>query len=346
MEEYDKIERLIHAQLRGDIEVWDLNELLQWINQSPENKKQYELIKEYWQHSMWQPSVSSTALDEAYKRVLGQDFSDQKQVNNQFFLSTKKKPLTRWWSVAAAVVAVLLLSGLVLNRIVPFNQLLSTPDNGFKPLVVKKNPLTQKSNFRLPDGSEVWLNAGSELSYEQNFEGETRHVHLSGEGFFSVKKDVNKPFIVETDDFTVTALGTAFNIRSYKEEDKHAVALLSGKVEVDPTKTNHQQVVLNPGQGLVFDTQQKDFSDYVFDPEEVTGWKNSVLVFRGDDLKTVISKIRNWYGVEVTVEGTPPADFIVSGRFHNEYLSNVLRNLQYAREFEYEITNKSVKINF
>lgn len=346
MEEYDKIERLIHAQLRGDIEVWDLNELLQWINQSPENKKQYELIKEYWQHSMWQPTVSSTALDEAYKRVLGRDFSDQKQVNNQVFLSTKKKPLARWWSVAAAVVAVLLLSGLVLNRIVPFNQLLSTPDNGFKPLVVKKNPLTQKSNFRLPDGSEVWLNAGSELSYEQNFEGETRHVHLSGEGFFSVKKDVNKPFIVETDDFTVTALGTAFNIRSYDEEDNRAVALLTGKVEVESINKGDEQVVLDPGQGVVFNAKDEEFSEYFFHAEEVTGWKNGMLVFSADDLKTVVSKIKNWYGVEVTVEGTPPADFIVSGRFHNEYLSNVLRNLQYAREFEYEITNKSVKINF
>ena len=108
------------------------------------------------------------------------------------------------------------------------------------------------STFELPDGSKVWVNSDSRLSYGSRFNQKERVLSLEGEAYFEVTPDKDRPFIVETDELAVRALGTSFNVKSYEEEKDVSTVLMTGKVEVT---SDYDRLVLNPNERIVFNKQ-------------------------------------------------------------------------------------------
>jgi transmembrane sensor len=166
----------------------------------------------------------------------------------------------------------------------------------------------------LPDGSNVWLNAESSITYPTAFNGNERRVRLTGEAYFEVAKKTSQRFIVETMSDTITVLGTVFNVNAYTDEAAVKTSLLEGSVKIN-------NKILKPGQAYYKGSIQST------DLERDLAWKNGLFNFDGADLQTVLRQLARWYDIEVAYEGTYP-DMIFDGEIGRDLkLSQVLKVL-------------------
>ncbi|SMC40925.1 FecR family protein [Pedobacter africanus] len=178
--------------------------------------------------------------------------------------------------------------------------------------------------LRLPDGTLVWINAATTLSYPASFAGmKTRTVKLNGEAYFEVSKDKSHPFIVETAKQQVRVLGTHFNINSYADEGQTLTTLLEGAVEIN------DKTVLKPGEQARL-ADNGNLSVAQANVEEAMGWKNGFFLFDKDDLPTVMRQISRWYDINVKYEGAVPKASFDGKVYRNLNLSKALEVLKYA----------------
>jgi ferric-dicitrate binding protein FerR (iron transport regulator) len=178
---------------------------------------------------------------------------------------------------------------------VSYNSSLST-EVSFNTLYTPRGRVFQ---ITLPDGSEVWLNAASSLRYPTSFEGADRTVELSGEAYFDISPQANKPFKVKAAGQEITVLGTGFNVRAYKDDAQTATTLLQGKVAVNGA-------VLQPGQQA---RTQKDGPLKVsrIDTSQVVAWKNGMFNFENAGIGEVMKQLERWYDIDVVYENGIPA---------------------------------------
>ncbi|AWW33324.1 Fe2+-dicitrate sensor protein [Echinicola strongylocentroti] len=206
-------------------------------------------------------------------------------------------------------------------------------------VVVKYNPAGQKSSFRLPDGTVVYLNAKSKLSYPVTFSGDVRKVTMEGEAYFEVKKDNARPFVVDLGEEKVRVTGTSFNLCSFK--GFLSVALVEGGVTYVSQKGDMEQ--LQPNEMLT-KVPHGAVSKRQFDPLEICGWKDNYLIFKDDPFDKVVMKLERWYGVKISSKLTLNADWSYSGTYHDKSLEYVLEGIGIASEFAYAIEGKNVTI--
>nr|WP_199077469.1 FecR family protein [Pedobacter sp. ASV19] len=211
--------------------------------------------------------------------------------------------------------------------------LIYTPDNTNTPAssdVVTTNTIIIPNGglyeVQLPDGTHVWLNAASSLTYPTRFAGHSRKVKLTGEGYFEVAKDKFKPFEVETEDQRVQVLGTHFNINAYAEEKVQKTTLLEGSVKVISKMAS---VLIKPGEQVI--NQNNNLSVSPFNSAEAIAWKNGVFQFNHTELHSLMLDLARWYNVEVVYEGHIKKRFF-SGTIDKSYtLVEVLKVLELGR---------------
>lgn len=192
----------------------------------------------------------------------------------------------------------------------------------------------------LPDGSKVWLNAASSITYPAVFVGKQRNVKIKGEAYFEVAKDKEAPFIVDIDGkSTVEVLGTSFNINSYENEAYIKATLVEGSVKI--TKEN-QSAFLKPGQQARIDNAITVKSDV--DITQALAWKNGLFNFNGSDLRSVMRQLERWYDIKVQYEGSISNDVFKGEMYRNVNLSTVLRALQ-KMGVNYKLDGKTVVVH-
>lgn len=203
---------------------------------------------------------------------------------------------------------------------------------------------TDKGNMymlTLPDGTKVWLNAGSHLDFPAKFTGKTRHVSLKGEAFFKVAKNKSLPFIVESKGQQIEVLGTEFNINSYPDELATKTTLVEGSVSISSAKS---KFILKPGQQALLNTKGLlAVSDA--DTTLATAWKNNKFIFEDNDIQSVMRMISRWYDVEV-VYATAMPEVTFGGkvsRFQN--VSGVLRVLERTGGVHFKIEGKKIYVS-
>ena len=225
----------------------------------------------------------------------------------------------------------------------------------------------------LPDGTKVWLNAASSLSFPSTFQGlGNRKVELSGEAYFEVAKDKAHPFIVQTDKQLVEVLGTHFNINSYAYEQETKTTLLEGSVKVTSyqsvpssrgtegslghatsrdlsnsrddgkVRDKGQSAILKPGQQSVVTTQ---FLKIIpVDVEVATAWKNGNFLFRNEKLESILNRLAYWYNVEIVYEGKIPA-IVMSGIIERKRkLSSVLELITLTGGVKFRIEGRKLYV--
>jgi len=192
--------------------------------------------------------------------------------------------------------------------------------------------------LRLPDGSEVWLNAASSLTYTANLiEGGVRSVKLSGEAYFEIKKDKLHPFVVESSGQQVKVLGTRFNISSYPDEPSTKTTLLEGSVQLNG------QTVLKPGEQATIVAAGKMSVSHV-DVDEAVAWKNGKFMFLDENIEGIMRKLGRWYNVEVTYEGTPPTKTFTASISRFDNISKILDKLSYTNNVHFKIEGRRVTV--
>jgi ferric-dicitrate binding protein FerR (iron transport regulator) len=221
------------------------------------------------------------------------------------------------------------------------------------PLVIPKivvyeeynTPPGVKSTLTLQDGSKVMLNSGSSIRYIKNFEANQRELYLKGEAYFEVAKDSLRPFTVITDGVKTTALGTAFNISAYADEEIN-VSLVEGKVAVEVDDESATRIALEKGEGLKFDGETRQAKKGQFDTELILAWTKRKIIFQQVRMMEAIRILENWYGVKFKLKNQPKPDLYIYGVYEDEILENVLEGLSYTARFEYEIDQDEVEIIF
>ncbi|RNI37818.1 FecR family protein [Hanamia caeni] len=177
----------------------------------------------------------------------------------------------------------------------------------------------------LPDGSKVWLNASSSLRFPTAFIGKERNVELTGEAYFEVAKNKEKPFHVNVNGMQVEVLGTHFNINAYADENSIKTSLLEGSVKI---KRGSVSGLLKPGQQGILDDNNNDLKINRADMDEVVAWKNGLFQFDGANIKTIMLEISRWYNMEIVYEGNVPERSFVGKISRDAQLSDVLKILE------------------
>ena len=226
-----------------------------------------------------------------------------------------------------------------------------------------------RTKIQLPDGSQVWVNSGSSLTYEDNFKGSTREVHLDGEAYFDVVKDPSRPFIVHTTGIDIKDMGTAFNVKAYKMEPVIEATLIHGSIEViNKNRPGSPGVMLKPHEKLVYNkypvTDQRDQRADIVVPESdaysitikplnnniadsdivETAWVYNKLVFEDERFETLALKMERWYNLKISFENEKLKDYRISGSFVNETPEEAFKELQFLVPFRYSVKNNEVKI--
>lgn len=190
----------------------------------------------------------------------------------------------------------------------------------------------------LPDGTKVWLNAASSLYFPSAFEGDNRQVVLTGEAYFEVTRNKEKPFIVMAGGIRVNVLGTHFNINAYPEEKAVKTTLLEGSVRISKGDITG---LLKPGQQGVLDNDKTGVTVSNADIEEVMAWKNGLFQFDGADITTVMEEIGRWYDVDVEYPGKIPMHRFQGKISREAQLSDVLKILELSN-VKFTVTGKKI----
>ncbi len=236
-----------------------------------------------------------------------------------------------------------------------------------------------KTKMLLPDGTEVWLNAETKLSYPNNFkEADHREVTLSGEAYFKVKHDANHPFIIHTRYLNITDLGTAFNVRAYPNEEKNEATLIKGSISVSLKADPDKNLLLKPGEKITYFTannqlkkEQKPKQPSVpvklktirkpqrlevthIEPVIVnvgdtvvseTAWLNNQLIFNNENFSELAQRMSRYYNVNIIIRNEAVEKYSFTGIFEGESLEEALKELQMIRPFSFKINKNSVIIN-
>ncbi len=222
-----------------------------------------------------------------------------------------------------------------------------------------------KSKIQLPDGTHVWLNADSRISYNENFQGSIREVTLSGEAFFDVARDESRPFVIHTSVIDVKVLGTSFNVRSYADEENTETSLIHGSVEITLRNSPEKKFTLKPNDKLIVSNeeagvegvkdQQKNkkrvlltWGKIRFKETDTTAvetmWVKNKLVFDEESLESIATKLERWYDIKVTLTDESLNRTNYSGIFIDETVEEVIEALQITGKFRYTLNKKELTI--
>ena len=193
----------------------------------------------------------------------------------------------------------------------------------------------------LPDGSKVWLNAASSLSYPVNFSARERRVMLQGEAYFEIARNAGRAFKVVTATQTVEVLGTHFNVDAYSDNAMVRTTLLEGSVKV--VTAPGTQLMLKPGEQARFNNQTGALQKSNVSEEDVIAWKNGYFIFNDTWLTDVLLQLSRWYDVQVDQATIPRIRY--SGSIpRQKTLQEVLAMLEFTGNRHFEIVNRTIKV--
>lgn len=198
-----------------------------------------------------------------------------------------------------------------------------------------------KTHFFLPDSTEVWLNSASTIMFPSVFNGTTRTVELNGEAYFKVYKNKRKPFIVKNGDFAVEAVGTAFNLCAYSEDNKFLATLEEGKIKVSD-ETAQKSFLLEPGQQVRFLVSQKRLYKWDVNVSEIVAWKDGRLVFNQTPFSDVVRSLSRWFNADIQLADESIANYRYTATFTNENLYQVLELLKLTAPIDYSLDKRLI----
>ncbi len=191
-------------------------------------------------------------------------------------------------------------------------------------------PAGVKTQVALPDGSMVWLNSGSSLSYPAFFDRESRKVELKGEAYFEVIKNERSPMLVSVNNMKVKVYGTKFNVHAFPGDDRVATTLIEGKIAIIPDHSR-EEFLLKPGYTCAFSTRDlKITSKKVENMVSVIGWKDGKLLFQNEQFSGIILRLNRWYNVDIRLHDKSLGDYVLFATFVDQNIEQVLDILSFS----------------
>jgi transmembrane sensor len=193
----------------------------------------------------------------------------------------------------------------------------------------------------LPDGTGVWLNSSSALSYPTEFSGNERRVKLTGEAYFEVAKNKDKPFYVEMNNVQVKVLGTHFNISAYADDNDLTTTLLEGSVQISK---NGGLALLKPGQQAVIGSNANAITVSKANIKEAMAWKNGYFMFNDDNIVDIMKRVSRWYDVDIEYKGNFGAQRFGGTFTRSKSITDLLKNLEQISNVHFKITGRRITV--
>lgn len=197
-------------------------------------------------------------------------------------------------------------------------------------------PEGQRSEVVLSDGTKVWLNARSSLTFPKHFKDTARIVELSGEAYFDVTHDEARKFIVKTKDYNIKVLGTEFNVIAYAEKNIFETSLIQGSVEVS-SKLSEDRIILTPNERVYLTNDGKLATTEIVNYDQFL-WKKGIMALENEPVKDILEKLEYYYDVKITMKNNEILTSRYTGKFWiKDGVEQVLRVLQLRHKFNYTI---------
>lgn len=251
------------------------------------------------------------------------------------------KATSLYGKIAAILTIPLLLGGLWLyqNNVTIKSEYERISEFHRTKLLTVKAPFGGRLNFELPDGSQVWLNSGTEIKYPAYFENNKREVNIQGEAYFKIKKS-DTPFIVSNDGPPIKVYGTEFNVNAYEENDHIIVALASGKISL---KMNNEEVFLSPNEISSFNKKNNKLTIQKSDIERFSCWREGKYIFRDTSLSSIIKTLQRHFNVKIEITDPEIADYIYNATIKEESFEQILDLLSLSAPIKYQYKRQSLK---
>lgn len=362
---------LFSKKLSGEATADDNKELEVLIHQHPEWQYSIQTLEDLWHQK---PGRDYMHEEDAYllhihrMKELNISFDEYPdESKNMVVVSSNRR---KWYWAAAAIflsVLGLFIFGNFSGRKNQVNEQVTSYANE-----VSTRP-GSKSMIKLPDGSVVWLNAGSKITYNKDFGVKIREVTLTGEGFFDVAKNKEKPFIIHTASINIKVLGTAFNVKAYPEDKLTETSLIRGSIEVTIKNRPNDKIILSPSEKLIVENNlikpeaRPGISSVPVQaapvvPEPMvsinklkysvadssvaeTQWINNKLVFRDETFEDLAVKMERWYDVKIEISDPRLKQARLNGIFESETILQALEALTISIPFRYEQTGSKIIIH-
>jgi len=363
---------LLSLRLSNEATPDEITELETLLQQHPDLDAKAKLMIGLWQGNAEKTDTGSTssAYDKHLQRLSNQltapalefeNIPDEEEEMEDKVVSINRGR-RKWYWIAASVAAIVIITIALLNTTTRINKTGRMAEN------TVSTKAGSKSKIQLPDGTEVWLNADSKIEYNENFNVKLREVKLSGEAFFDVVKNKEKPFIIHTAQMDVKVLGTAFNVRSYPDETTSETALLRGAVEITLHNNPDKKYYLKPNDKLVLNnnitavadsvatgTQQDNADKQMVKMKKVhidtnenditeTMWVKNKLAFDNELLEKILAETERWYNVHIELKNEKVKTFRFTSVFENKPLTDVLEALCLAAHLHYQVKGADVTI--
>ena len=320
MEKSNIITRIIKKFLSGRFSVETEEKVQRWIMKEENAEEKEKASLEYWNEL---DTEADSKTYSALERVNLRTGYNKEHLENIVLYH-------KFVRIVAVVIPICLLAGGLLYYIPSENEQIEI-----------STAYGEQKRLVLPDSSEVWLNAGSTITYPKTFTKENRVVTLDGEAYFSVRKDDAKPFIVETSQLSVKVLGTKFNVKAYKHSEEITTTLIEGKVhfEFNNTAQKPQYITMAPGQKLIYYSQSGKTELYTTSGEGELAWKDGIIVFKQTSLQDALEILADRYDVEFIVRRNVPDDDLFSGTFTSRSLEQILNYIEASSKIRWRYLN-------
>ncbi|HWB95018.1 MAG TPA: FecR domain-containing protein [Puia sp.] len=366
---------LVAKKLAGEATPEELRELDELLRNNPDLYYPLQTISDLWKHT---PPVNPRDIEQAEKAFSAHldRMGDLRlepgpaAVSDDLLPAKRRSPLRRIAILTVPLACVLIGLGWYLRH----------ADRTTPPQVaVKPAPVTNAANeiyttngsrthLTLPDGTRVWLNAGSRIDYPKNFGNTQREVELTGEAFFDVAANAARPFVIHTRRIDILVLGTSFNVKSYPADRTTEATLIRGSIEVSIRNRPSDKIVLKPNEKLVVSNDDSLLRVPVVrrhalrtNPslvviskptyEEHTGamietsWVYNKLIFQDETFAELARQMERWYGISIRFDNPRLEELQFTGIFEKETIRQALDALRLTADFNYTIEGTQITIH-
>ena len=342
-------------KLSGEASESESRELQELLQKRPDLQQQFELLTQLWKpRPDLQQEEENPAMVSRILQLSAMKQSEESVVEEVDVANARPRRLRHFLRYAAAVALLASIGWSVMHF----------PGRKKQGEIVSVNG--SRTRAILPDGSTVWLNAGSRISYAPDFNETTREVVLDGEAYFDVKKQPDRPFIVHAASIDIRVLGTAFNVKSYPEDNTVETTLIRGLVQINQ-KNRKEPIYLRPHQKVVLPATASaaprparpvepvkegkivaaisNLDTTLREDEYVeTAWIFNRLEFRGDRFTELARKLERWYNVTIHFRDEQARELQFNGSLENETVEQALIALQTAVPFNFTIKGNEIFI--
>ncbi len=332
----DHIDNLIVQLLCGELDKPSLQELRAWIDRSHENASYFRERQEIWFSSVETSQLGKYNKKEMYESFLRNTAEADADENRQdSFLYRQRK----WIGYAATLLAVVTMTFFAYHR---GEQRLK---KAFADIQVEA-PNGSRTKALLSDGTVVWLNSGSRLTYSQGYGLNDRKVAIDGEGYFEVKHNKDLPFSVNSKTLQVNVLGTKFSFRDYSDDQEAEVMLEEGSVKLDNLMNANLPQLMTPGQKVVLDKKTGEMTTTTCDVSSIRQWAQGMIVFNDATLDEIAKRIERSYNVTVQIQDGTIRKYRFNGDFvrQEQSLKEVLDALAETGRLHYRLHGRTVTI--